>query len=519
MRDRDLRAAQQFAEQGDLDAAYKIADRYLTADPNDGRFLMVMIYVMMASKKMPIAYSLAKRAVELMPRNAGAWMNMGMAANDLWLTKEAERAYKKALKFANNDGTRSKIHVNLAAMLIDTGDFEGSEAHSLQALEYNPESSKSVANLGFCQLAQRNWQDGWPNYRHCLGTDWRPRQIYNDEPEWDGESKGTIVAYAEQGLGDVISFASIMPDLLTWADDNDSRVILEVDDRLEGLFRRSFPKATVYGTRGQEGLRWAENDQKVDYSLPMGQFAEYFRHSDEDFPGTPYLTPDPDRVLQWKALFKAKKKPVIGIGWRGGIPRTGAKFRQWDLEQLLPILRSVDAHWVSLQYKPAGKEIAAFKAKYPDIDIAEYPHGTLTRDYDDTVALTAALDHVVCMQTAITHVCGAVGVPCWVFVPKNSQWRYGNEGEDFVWAKSVRIIRQSQRGQWSDEIERTAGELSALYPGISKATGKAARKGKLRRNGKKVRPANQSDRGQDGNNPSPGLRVREQQKLNGNAAA
>lgn len=492
---RDINIGRDFAEAGNLDEAYRIADEHLRENPNAIGPLALMVYVMLSSHKPSIAYTLAKRCTELSPRDSGCWMNLGMAANDLWRDKEAERYYRRALKFCTRDSQRSKVLVNLAAVLIDTGRFVDAEEISRQALALNPESPKSKANLGFCQLANRKWKEGWKNYRYCLGTEWRPKTVYDNEPEWDGKSKGKVVLWAEQGLGDVISFASMVPDAAEKAD-----IILDVDKRLEGLFKRSFPQCTVYGTREAKKGKWDEGS--IDYSLPMGQCGEYFRLKDSDFPGTPYLTPDPDRVFMWEQLFKSKKKPVIGLAWRGGIPRTGAKYRQWDLQQLLPILRSVDAHWVSLQYKPASKEIAAFRKEHPDIDLVEYPHATLTHDYDDTVAMTAALDHVVCMQTAITHVCGGLGVPCWVFVPKNSQWRYGSDGEEFIWAKSVRVIRQSKRGHWETEIDKTAEELSALYSGLPKAAGKSTRKGKLRCNGTKVRRNGVDARRGPGDRPS-----------------
>jgi tetratricopeptide (TPR) repeat protein len=414
-----------------------------------------------------------------------------MACNDLWFEKKAERYYKKGLKFARTDEQQSMFHVNIASVMIDTGRFDEAEPHCQAAIELNPDSIKAIANLGFCQLAQKKWDIGWQNYRKCIGSEWRPVFKYNgDEPLWEGESGGKLVLYQEQGLGDIISFASMLPDA-----QKDNEIVLDVEPRLKNLMQRSFPDIKVYGTYRQKSAHWEPQDQACDYSLPMGQIGEHYRTKDSDFPGKPYLVPDPDRVLQWKALFETKKKPVIGIAWRGGIPKTGSKFRQWNLEQLLPILKSVDAHWVSLQYKDAQKEIDAFKKHHPEIDIVQYRHGTLTNDYDDTVALIAALDQVVTMQTAVVHVAGALGVPAWVHVPQNSQWRYGSEGEKFMWADSVRIIRQKVRGQWDDVIKETAEQLSAYHGRVSKGAGKAPRKGKLRSNSKKVRPSGDRSNG------------------------
>jgi tetratricopeptide (TPR) repeat protein len=331
-REKDLDLARKWSVEGEVDKAYMMADRYLKDNPNDLSFLTIMVYVMLSSDKPTIAYHLAKRASDLSPNDPAVWVNMGMACQDLWRSKEAERAYKRGIRLAPQPEQKSMLMVNLCALYIDTGRFAEAEPYAKESLKLYPEHRKSLANLGFCQLAQRNWKAGWPNYRQCIGHDWRPRTQYDTEPEWDGKKVDDLVLYAEQGLGDVISFASMVP----FAQTKCTKLVLDVDRRLEGL-------------------------------------------------------------------FKKKKKPVIGLAWRGGIPKTGAKYRQWDLEQLLPILQSVDAHWVSLQYKSAAKEIEAFRRDHPEIDLVEYPHATLTNDYDDTAALVSALDQIVCMQTAVTH--------------------------------------------------------------------------------------------------------------------
>jgi hypothetical protein len=142
-----------------------------------------------------------------------------------------------------------------------------------------------------------------------------------------------------------------------------------------------------------------------------------------------------------------------------------------DAEELLPVLQSVDAHWVSLEYKSAAGEIEAFRAKYPEIDLKEYPHATLTNDYDDTAALVASLDHVFCIQTAVAHLGGALGVPTWVCVPPISQWRYGGEGDSIPWYGSLRVIRQ-HKGAWN--LAQVAQELNAHFRNIPAAARNAA---------------------------------------------
>ena len=498
-----LKAAQELAEKDRLDDAYKLCEAILMKDPNQPDALVCMQYIMMAAKKQSIAYHLGKRCVELLPNDAIAWMNAGMACADLYRLKDAERMYKRGMQVATLPSTRAKILTNWAATLIDHGRFEEAERKCNAALAEDSNFSKADANLGFCQLALRKWKGGWRRYRQCIGSEFRPRNQYKDEPEWDGKGRGTIVVYGEQGLGDVIAGGSMLPDMIEWCKANDSTLIVEVDKRLEGLFKRSFPEAIIYGTRESKDINWEPEHQQIDYSIPMLQLAEYFRNKTEDFPGTAYLKPDPDRALMWRSLFQSKGKPVIGIAWRGGIPRTASRWRQMTLEQLYPILSSVDAHWVSLQYRDSTAEIEEFKKNHPEIDIVEYPHCTESNDYDDTAAMVSVLDQMVIMQTTVGHLAGALEIPCWTFVPISSQWRYGPpDREDFVWCKSVRLLRQKEQGEWDQLINKTAGELSALFPRIPEATGKATREGKLRRNGQKIRPTRKRNHRQAANQPS-----------------
>jgi tetratricopeptide (TPR) repeat protein len=487
-READLEHARKLFEQREFKECYSVCNRHLEDNPEDFQALTIIANVMMENQNNGVAYNITKRITQLSPQDPGVWMNFGIACVNLWRMVEARKAYDRGLSLAKNDKQKSQFCLNISGLLVDVGRFSDAEVYCKQALELNPESKKGRANLGFCQLAQRNFREGWANYRYALGTKERAQHNYCGEPMWDGKGRGVIAVTCEQGIGDMISFASMVPDMIEWAKANDSKVVIDCERRLEGIMRRSFPEATVYPTLMRETIEW---DEKPDYSIAMGQLGEYFRPRESDFPGTPYLVPDPDRVLQWKALFESKKKPVIGIAWRGGIPRTGARFRQWDLEQLLPILKSVDAHWVSLQYKPAHKEIAEFRKNHRKIDLVEYPHGTLTSDYDDTIAMVAAMDHLVTMQTAVNHVAGGLGIPAWVHVPANSQWRYGEEGEDFVWASSVRIIRQERNGEWKPIIQRTADELAREFPGANRKRGHRKKRNKAS-NGLQVRSNSKS---------------------------
>lgn len=373
--------------------------------------------------------------------------------------EEANECFRKALENVgtakNRDAARSTIYVNWASLKASEGAWSECMALAKKALEFNPDSPKGKANLGLAYLALGYWKEGWPLYDNLIGLDKSRKLIkYKDEKFWDGTPGKTVVIYPEQGLGDEISFASMIPDAI----ETNAKTIIECEPRLTALFKRSFPRAEVHGTRWNEGVDWTA--QQIDYSCPSGALGKHFRPTQESCPGTPYLVPDPEQVTMWSALFREKGKPVIGVAWSGGVSWTGDRNRFWTLDELLPVFKSVDATWVSLQYKDASGEISAFREKHPEIDLRQYDYGTLTDDYDTTAAIVASLDMVFSMQTAVIHLAGALGKECWCFVNKNSQWRYGPpDRKSIPWYKSVRLWR------WKDgwPLKEAAQELKEKY--------------------------------------------------------
>jgi tetratricopeptide (TPR) repeat protein len=459
----DLKRAQELSNQQNWDAAYVITDRHLSETPNDVDWLMLMTFIMMGTGKRAIAYSLAKRCVDLAPKDPSMYLNCGMAANDLWMPAEAERLYRRGMKIARNPEQLAKFLVNLTGVYIDNGRFEDAEEICHQIIELKPDTVKGYANLGFCQVATKQWDKGWPNYRKCIGTEWRPKMVYADEPEWDGVSRGTIVLYAEQGLGDMICFASMLPDMQVWAAENESTLVLDMDWRLHNLFQRSFNSLAIYPTAGvtadkmRPELKWKDEHCEIDYSLPMGQVAEYFRTSEDDFPRTPFLIPNKDEEYKWRSLFESKAKPAIGIAWTGGHAKTGAHLKRLTLEQLVPLFESIDATWVSLQYKPCTTEIEQFRGEYPHIDLVEYPKTTLDKDYDQTAGLVAALDAVVSVPTAVVHLAGALGVRTIAMEAPMRCWKY-NAGNPF----HPITAQIPHSDDWDATIEETASYLKDL---------------------------------------------------------
>lgn len=445
-------AATQLAEKHDLKGAWQIVDAALEADPNDFHGLLMASFLCEKEGKAGVGYGLAKRALELRPDDAAALTNLGRMADLLWRGDESKQAFRKAMARSNEGRGKALVALNMSAVLVQEGKFAEARKFAETALEFDKGNFKARHNLGMCQLAAGDYEHGWDNYAASVGnTTNRPQWKYADEQPWKGEPGGKVVIYGEQGIGDEICAASMFPDAIQRA----GSVVLECDARLTGLYRRSFPEAKVYGTRNKMEVAWEAQDASPDYSISSFQLGGLFRRSREAFPGTPYLRADNDRSHMWRSLWASKGKPVIGVAWTGGTKNTAKHLRKWSLPELLPVFRSVDAHWVCLQYTDSQAEVEAF-AKEHSVDLKCYQFATLSKDYDDTAALVSTLDRVVTMQQTALHIAGALGVKTFAAIPSFPQWRYGEKGSELPWYNSVRLFRQKEGDNWSRVIREIA---------------------------------------------------------------
>lgn len=415
--------------------------------------LSLLGHIYIAAKRWGMANIFCRRALEVGHPNFGRG-ELSRLYNNLGLTfvelprqaAEADRCLRKALKL---DPQNAEAMSNLATLAMRECEPQACVYWAEKALALNGDIAAARQDKGYANLMLGNWPEGWAGYEEMVG---HQRGGMRDEHYWDGTPCDDLLVCGEQGLGDEISFASILPDAM-----RDNRIELECDARLYGLFKRSFPDLPVHKDRFERDPAWRRGREFKARCL-IGSLAQRYRLKDEDFPGTPFLVADPERRQQWKVLLDALPGKKIGIAWTGGLPSTFKHRRSVTLETLLPILKTPDVSWVSLQYKDPSAEIAEFEAKH-GIRIHHWARCTEAKDYDETAALVAELDLVITVTTAVVDLAGALGVPCWVLVPSKPHWRYSLTGDDKVWYKSVRLFRQQK--DWKEVVERIAACLTS----------------------------------------------------------
>ncbi len=80
----------------------------------------------------------------------------------------------------------------------------------------------------------------------------------------------------------------------------------------------------------------------------------------------------------------------------------------------------------------------------------------------DTAAVMANLDLVVSVDTSIAHLAGAMGRPVWVALKDIPEWRWMLNREDSPWYPTMRLFRQSARGDWASVFNKIAAALKEM---------------------------------------------------------
>lgn len=347
---------------------------------------------------------------------------------------------------------------NTGSTYILEGEYQEGLLYYNKAAELIPENKELLFNTGQAYLGVGRWKEGWSLYDNALALGNRRARGYVGVPEWNGEAGRTVVVYGEQGIGDEIMFASMLPDLMSRC----SRVIFDCHPRLVEIFERSFG-VTCYGTRKEPAAPWLDTDMP-DYAVAIGSLGQFFRNEAKDFPGTPYLKP--------KNTMPKGAKMRIGLSWEGGTKVTGKHYRSMPIDAFEPLIRAYPgADFYSLQYGPeAGAVVDNFEMR-TGLHIKHFPDLVDNVDYGKTIDFVASLDLVITVCQSVLHVAGALGVPCWVMVPHEAMWREtGNvetgRSEKMPWYNSVKLYHRPtphvDKEGWKPVLDRVYDDLGNL---------------------------------------------------------
>jgi len=294
-------------------------------------------------------------------------------------------------------------------------------------------------------------QEGWQAYesRWEVGSMGGPAPVL-PRPRWAGQMLHgeTVLIYAEQGYGDTLQFCRYAPMVAA----RGGRVVLVVPNAL---------RQVMTTLDGVAELLSQEDDviSDFDYHCPLLSLPLAFDTRMETIPAVvPYLRGD---AAPWGDFLGRLPGLKVGLVWAGksrtAQPNAVAvdQRRSMRLAEMAPLLDVPNCSFVSLQLGPPAAQLQTL----PDTKI----HDVSDRmaDWADTAGLILGLDLVIAVDTAVAHLAGALGRPVWLLSRFDGCWRWFQGRDDSPWYPTMRLFRQTSRGDWAGVIARVRQALAA----------------------------------------------------------
>jgi Flp pilus assembly protein TadD len=443
--------------------------RVLVIEPRRLEAVVNLANLLRAQGQFAAAEALLKPALAGSPEAPELWLTLGSTYREMGDCARAAEHYRQALEFRPNYAAALG---NLADLLADEGNGEGALALYERALKAEPDNAQARLNRAVLLLLKGDLKAGWRDYAARLKIAGKVPLPDHDLPRWNGSLKHTcLLVTAEQGVGDQIMFASMIPELAARAAAENGSIILECEPRLAELFARSFPSITVraWDVQTRDGVvhthyGWLKAVGGANAAIEMGTLPRFLRNRIEDFPQKEsYLCPDPAEAERWRTFFAKAPRPLTGLCWRSGKVGGHRAVQYAPLEAWATFVRRLPGSPVCAQYDAKDEEIAALKA-ISGRDILVPPAIDQKNELDRTAALLSTLDALASAPTAVSWLAASVGVVTCKILYDTSWTSFGQTYEPF--APSALCMMPQARGDWADAFGQAEAAIRSRFAAL-----------------------------------------------------
>lgn len=165
-----------------------------------------------------------------------------------------------------------------------------------------------------------------------------------------------------------------------------------------------------------------------------------------------YLRPNEKLVQEYKKKYFNTEKIKVGIKWQGNT--------YYDKDRVIPtekfgqLIEVENTQYYSFQTFEGAEELQKLSSKYNIVDI-----GKDLVDFSQTAAALSNLDIVICNDTSLAHLAGAMAIPCWIMLPYEVNWRWHTDLSVCDWYDSVKLFRQKKLGDWQSVFDQILEEM------------------------------------------------------------
>jgi hypothetical protein len=154
----------------------------------------------------------------------------------------------------------------------------------------------------------------------------------------------------------------------------------------------------------------------------------------------------------------------VGLVWAGNPNHVNDSRRSMSFEDIEPLLDIPNLKLVNLQM--GSRAAPLWEHPKSDRVLKGVEDGMTALE---TASLVQELDIVITVDTFMAHMSGALGVPTWILLARNPDWRWLGEGDKSAWYDSARLFRQDNNSHWGSVIADVVKALHDEYPCLQKS--------------------------------------------------
>jgi len=408
-------------------------------------------------KQFDAAVASYDKAIALKPDFAKAYSNRGVALKELKQFEAAVASYDKAIALKPD---YDEAYSNRGNALQELKQFDAAVASYDKAIALKPNFAQAYSNRGLLRLALKDFYNGFLDckYRWDSGDSLSEPQKTKLPSVSKSEIKGRLLIWAEQGIGDEIFYAGLLPMLST----KDVSLALSADKRLHPIYRRSFPKVEILD---KDVLMNSSVDTGFDAQAPIGDLGYLLDINPAAIKATrsPYLQSDPVKRDSYRRTTSALGSGLVcGVAWKSVSPKFGTA-KSIGLDSFAPLLGLPGVHFVNLQYGDVKEEIQHVKSTL-SVDVHQVPGVDVFNDVDSLLALIDACDVIVTTSNVTAHLAGSIGKRAAVLVPhsRGKIWYWHENDEYSFWYPSLKLFYQDNTLTWDQTIEDCSDWVKSL---------------------------------------------------------
>ncbi|HQS61390.1 MAG: hypothetical protein B7Y05_12840 [Polynucleobacter sp. 24-46-87] len=389
------------------------------------------------------------KALSLKPDYAQPWSNKGNTLHELKRFDEAIAHHDKALSLKPD---YAQAYLHKGNTLHELKLYEQAIAHFDKALILNPDYAEAWSNKAMLNLFLKNFQSGWENYDWRLKIkDMKPKTTVERLVLWSGSSCKNLLITSEQGVGDIIFYASMFSLMKSRV----GNITFSTDIRLLPILARAFPD-----------IVFISSDAPLDASLydaqiPLGSLP-YVMSMNPDIAGrrVPYLI---DNKVFTKSLISnsfSEKLLRCGVAWKSNNQKLGHN-KSVLLSDLIDILQVEGYEFINLQYGDTQQEIRDLEINH-GVTLKTIEGVDLFNNIDGLLSIIQTCDLIVTTSNVTAHLAGALGKTTFLLVPYSTGriW-YWHEEDISSWYPSISLYSQGQNYEWSGAIKDIASRLKS----------------------------------------------------------